>query len=90
MLRHTRYQGAIIRDHHILLLLHREHDGGRGYWIIPGGGMEEGESEAFAQDVEEGELLQCRAQNWDDPKIFCVNEVGHAGRHAYRRIARMH
>lgn len=45
MLRHTRYQGAIIRDHHILLLLHREHHGGRSYWVIPGGGREAGESE---------------------------------------------
>lgn len=40
-----RYQGAIIRNDHILLIKHREHQGGRVYWIIPGGGREEGETE---------------------------------------------
>lgn len=43
--RHTRYQGAIVRDHHILLIMHREHSSGRSYWVIPGGGMEPGETE---------------------------------------------
>jgi len=42
------------------------------------------------QEEEEGEPLPCGAQSSDDPKLFCVNEVGHAGRHKYRRIARMH
>lgn len=41
----TRYQGAIVRDDHLLLIKHREHASGRAYWIIPGGGREEGESE---------------------------------------------
>jgi ADP-ribose pyrophosphatase YjhB (NUDIX family) len=41
----TRYQGAIIRDDHLLLIKHREHASGRAYWVIPGGGREEGESE---------------------------------------------
>lgn len=45
MARHTRYQGAIIKDHHILLIQHREHANGRRYWVIPGGGIEPGESE---------------------------------------------
>src|SRR4051812_25705926 len=36
----TRYQGAIIRDHHILLLKQVEHASGRSYWQIPGGGIE--------------------------------------------------
>ncbi len=40
-----RYQGAIIRDDHILLIKHRHHSDGRTYWIIPGGGREIGESE---------------------------------------------
>ena len=48
------------------------------------------QAEQLAEDEEEGEPLPCGAQNRDDPKLFCVNEVGHAGRHAYRRIARMH
>ena len=43
------------------------------------------------QDLEEeGAPLPCGAQHRDDPKLVCVNEVGHAGRHEYRRIARMH
>jgi 8-oxo-dGTP diphosphatase len=45
MPRHTRYQGAIIKDHRILLIRHREHDSGRSYWVIPGGGIEPGETE---------------------------------------------
>ncbi|MDO9334390.1 MAG: NUDIX hydrolase [Dehalococcoidales bacterium] len=45
MNRHTRYQGAIVRDHHILLIRHREHNTGRSYWIFPGGGMELDETE---------------------------------------------
>jgi len=40
-----RYQGAIMRDDHILLIKHRDHADGRSYWIIPGGGREKGESE---------------------------------------------
>jgi ADP-ribose pyrophosphatase YjhB (NUDIX family) len=43
--RTIRYQGAIIQDHQILLIKHQEHLGGRSYWVIPGGGMELGESE---------------------------------------------
>jgi hypothetical protein len=46
------------------------------------------QAEQLAQEEEEGE--PCGAQNRDDPKLFCVNEVGHAGGHEYRRIARMH
>jgi 8-oxo-dGTP pyrophosphatase MutT (NUDIX family) len=40
-----RYQGAIIRDHHILLLKQIEHATGRSYWQIPGGGIEPEETE---------------------------------------------
>ncbi len=43
--RHTRYQGAIIRSHHILLIKHLEHDSGRSDWVFPGGGIEPGETE---------------------------------------------
>ncbi len=43
--RDIRYQGAIIRDNHILLIRHREYESGRSYWILPGGGIEPGESE---------------------------------------------
>lgn len=44
-IRNTRYQGAIVRDDHLLLIKHREHSSGRAYWVIPGGGREEGETE---------------------------------------------
>ena len=43
--RTTRYQGAILRDGCILLIQHSEHQGGRSYWLLPGGGREPGESE---------------------------------------------
>ncbi|MFN8443740.1 MAG: NUDIX domain-containing protein [Caldilineaceae bacterium] len=45
MKRKTRYQGAIIQDHHILLIRNLELATGRTYWLFPGGGLEEGESE---------------------------------------------
>lgn len=45
MSRHTRYQAAILRGDHILLIRHHEHDSGRTYWLLPGGGREPGESE---------------------------------------------
>ncbi len=45
MVRNIRYQGAILRGTHILLIQHREHAGGRSYWLLPGGGREEGETE---------------------------------------------
>jgi len=41
----TRYQGAIIHNDHILLIKHRQYDGRREYWVLPGGGREKGESE---------------------------------------------
>lgn len=40
-----RYQGAIIRDDHILLIKHREHATGRTYWVFPGGKRESPETE---------------------------------------------
>lgn len=45
MSRDIRYQGVVIRDDHILLLKHREHATGRSYWVIPGGGRDENETE---------------------------------------------
>lgn len=45
MPRHTRYQGFILQDDHVLLIRHEQHATGRGYWVIPGGGREEGETE---------------------------------------------
>jgi hypothetical protein len=48
--RHTRYQGAIIRDHQILLIRHRQHVTGIEYWVIPGGGLDLHESEEECVD----------------------------------------
>ena len=45
MVRDTRYQGAIIRDHHILLIQQRNHRTGCSYWLLPGGGIEGDETE---------------------------------------------
>ena len=43
--RHTRYQAAIMIGSQILLIRHEEHNHGRTYWLLPGGGREDGESE---------------------------------------------
>ncbi len=45
MTRHTRYQGAIIHDDSILLIRHQHHHDGRTYWLFPGGGIQDGETE---------------------------------------------
>jgi 8-oxo-dGTP pyrophosphatase MutT (NUDIX family) len=45
MPRTTRYQAAILRKEHILLIQQRDHADGRTYWLLPGGGMEDGETE---------------------------------------------
>lgn len=60
----ARYQAAILRDGKMLLILHREHNGGREYWVIPGGGREEGESEAecVAREVLEETNLTVRVE----------------------------
>jgi len=41
----TRYQAAVLQQDDILLIRHREHAGGNTYWLLPGGGIEAGESE---------------------------------------------
>lgn len=41
----TRYQGAVIRDHHILLIEQLERATGRRSWLLPGGRIEPGETE---------------------------------------------
>ena len=43
--RTIRYQAAIIQDDKILLIKHSEFESGRSYWILPGGGIEPGETE---------------------------------------------
>jgi 8-oxo-dGTP pyrophosphatase MutT (NUDIX family)/ribosomal protein S18 acetylase RimI-like enzyme len=43
--RHTRYRGAIMKDHHILLIKVCEYEKDRLFWMLPGGGLEPGETE---------------------------------------------
>lgn len=44
-LRHTRYQAVVLRDDNCLLLVRCIFADGRDWWMFPGGGREEGESE---------------------------------------------
>lgn len=44
MPRTIRCQGAIVHEHQLLLIQHREH-AGRAYWVLPGGGQEGAETE---------------------------------------------
>lgn len=45
MPRHLCYQSLIVEDECILPIRHQEHDTGRAYWVIPGGGREKGDTE---------------------------------------------
>lgn len=71
MNRHTRYQGLVVKDHHVLLIKHREHATGRGYWVIPGGGLEPGETEheCVIREVSEETNLEIRVERilFDEP-----------------------
>lgn len=71
MARHTRYQGAIVRDDAILLIQHRERSSGRSYWVIPGGGIEEGETEeeCVVREMQEETNLKVEVERLviDDP-----------------------
>lgn len=64
MQRFARYQGAIVHDHQILLLRHTHHDDGRSCWLLPGGGIEQGESEeaCVARKLWEETSLQVRVE----------------------------
>jgi 8-oxo-dGTP pyrophosphatase MutT (NUDIX family) len=67
----TRYQGAIIQDHQLLLLKQFEHGSGRVYWQIPGGGIEPAETEAQCvqreMQEETGLSVQIDSLLLDDP-----------------------
>ena len=53
-----------MRDDHLLLIKHREHASGRAYWVIPGGGGEEGETEeeCVAREMREETNLDVRVE----------------------------
>ncbi len=64
--RRVRYQGAIVRDYHILLLHGRE-DWGRGprqFWLLPGGGREQGETaeQTLRREMREETHLEVRVE----------------------------
>jgi ADP-ribose pyrophosphatase YjhB (NUDIX family) len=73
-----RYQGAIVRDDHILLIRHRERVSGHDYWIIPGGGIQDGESEAqcVQREMKEETCLDVRVErllfeeHWESEKGY--------------------
>lgn len=71
MKRSTRYQGAILQNHHILLLKQIEHASGRSAWIIPGGGIEPDETEEACvqreMQEETGLLVQVQSLLLDEP-----------------------
>jgi ADP-ribose pyrophosphatase YjhB (NUDIX family) len=72
--RHTRYQGAIIQNGHILLIEHHFHaDGGR-YWVIPGGGIEPDETEeaCVVREMREETHLEVRVER------LLLHEAAHA------------
>jgi 8-oxo-dGTP diphosphatase len=73
MQRTIRYQGAVIRDHHVLLIQHRPYVTGHSYWLLPGGGLEGEETpEACVQrEVREETHLHVQAVQHllDDPDM---------------------
>ncbi len=64
MKRHTRYQGAIVQDGKLLIISHRRHDNGHEYWLLPGGGIESGETEheCVVREMLEETGLQVRVE----------------------------
>jgi len=72
MPRRIRYQGAIIQGGQILLIQHREHASGRVYWLLPGGGREEGESEeeCVIREMHEETGLEVKVERllFDEPR----------------------
>lgn len=44
--REIRYQGAVVQQDRLLLIQHTNHETGYAVWVLPGGGIEPGESEA--------------------------------------------
>jgi 8-oxo-dGTP pyrophosphatase MutT (NUDIX family) len=77
----TRYQGAIVRNDQILLLLQEVIESGKTYWVIPGGGIVEGETafECVKREVKEETHLDVNVIR------LLLDEPGH-GEGAYQRM----
>lgn len=82
MARTTRYQAAIIREQRILLIQHHEYANGRTYWLLPGGGIEDGETEieCVQREVREETHLEVAVDG------LLLDEPGHMGESAYQRF----
>ena len=82
MARTTRYQAAIVREQHILLIQHQEHADGHTYWLLPGGGMEDGETEiqCVQREVREETHLEVTVEG------LLLDEPGHVGEGVYQRF----
>jgi len=80
MARHTRYQGLIVENDSVLLIKHTERATGRSYWIIPGGGLDDDETE------EECVIREVREETNLDVEIerLLFDEPGHPNG-VYRR-----
>ncbi len=76
--RTIRYQAAILRDDHVLLLKMFDRASGRELWIIPGGGREPGESEeeCVRREVREETHLEVAV----GPLLFALPAVPEQGR----------
>lgn len=70
--RKIRYQGAVVQGSRVLLIQHREHASGVFYWLLPGGGREEGESEeaCVVRELDEETGLQVKVERLlcDEPE----------------------
>lgn len=82
MTRTTRYQAAIIRDQYVLLIQHHEHANGHTYWLLPGGGMEDGETEiqCVQREVREETHLEVTVEG------LLLDEPRHRGEEGYQRF----
>jgi predicted dehydrogenase/ADP-ribose pyrophosphatase YjhB (NUDIX family) len=69
----TRYQGAIVRDDHVLLIRHEMHDGSNTYWLLPGGGREPRETRETCVKREMLEETHLKVQI----ERLLVDEVAH-------------
>ncbi len=70
----VRYQAAILRGHHLLLLKVWDHAGsGKTFWVIPGGGREPGETEeeCVQREAREETTLEVKVERLiaDEPNI---------------------
>jgi 8-oxo-dGTP pyrophosphatase MutT (NUDIX family) len=66
MKRNVRYQAAIIKDNRVLLLRVKDHLDGVSFWLLPGGGREDGETEhdCIRREVLEETTLQVQIERF--------------------------